>query len=83
MLEDSTTYLQLTSDPTQEFKNRLGKRVGAGNYMGVLSQKQAKFILIEHPSFPIFHSLTKLHKSNFPPALCPNESGIGSLNENL
>lgn len=67
MLTDSTTYLQLTSDPTNDCTNKFIRLVEEGVYMGegVLTQKQAKCIVVEHPSIPIFHSVPKLHKSLF------------------
>lgn len=83
MLSDINTYRKLESDPTPIFKQKLEKLIFEGLSIGVITAKQAKYLLVENPRLPVFHSLPKLHKLGFPPAMRPIVSGIDSLNENL
>lgn len=83
LLADVNTYLPIKLDPTSQFKAELTKLISEGVRIGVLTAKEASFLLVEHPQIPIFHSLPKLHKGGFPPSFRPIVSGIMSLNENM
>lgn len=50
-----------------------------GYTLGIL---ETDLMVPEHPIPTIFHSLSKIHKWGFPPAMCPIVAGTGSLNEN-
>lgn len=69
MLSDAFTYRKLESNPTNVFKAKLETLVNEGVSLGVLSEKQAKFIIVDNPRIPIYHSLPKIHKSIFPPPM--------------
>lgn len=80
ILSDTDTYLRLTSDPTQRFKQDLEKLVLEGLHLGVLTKRQAEYIIPEYPSMPIYNSLPKLPKTGFPTTFHQIVSGIFSLN---
>lgn len=83
ILEDSSTYMVLPSDPTRTFQANLKTLIQEGISLEVLSQSQADYIYVENPVTPILHGLPKVHKGVIPPPMRPIVSGIGSLNERL
>lgn len=80
MLMDSNTYQRLSSYPTHKFEQELRRLVTKGLHLGVLSKKQAEYIVPDCPHIPIFYSLPNIHKGGFPPAFRPNVLRISSLN---
>lgn len=83
MLNDKFTYCSLTSDPTEEITILLDHILQEGVSFGILSDRQRENLLVKDPICPIFHTLSKTHKNNFPPPLRPIIAGIGSLTENI
>lgn len=54
-----------------------------GVSMGIMTDKQAEYLVPQHPQTAVFHSFPKIHKGGFPPSIHPIVAGINSLNERL
>lgn len=73
----------IRSNPSATFKQELSRLIDEGIQRGILSNREEKFLMVEHPQVSSFHSLPKWHIGGFPPAkFRPIVSGIMSLNEN-
>lgn len=62
MLSDTDTYLKLKSNPTISFQTELQKLVSEGAHLGILSPRQAAYMVVKCPITAVFHSLPKIHK---------------------
>lgn len=83
LLSDTSTYIKLQGDPTAKYKDLLRLHINEGVCKGVITNKQAEYIIPKFPTISVFHSFPKTHKPSFPPKFRPIVSGIGSLHENL
>lgn len=54
-----------------------------GLHLGILTKKQAEYIITDRPRIQVFLYLPKLHRGGFPTSFRPIVSGISSLNKNL
>ncbi|XP_068098889.1 uncharacterized protein [Hyperolius riggenbachi] len=82
-LDDKETYQILPGDPTARFQVELKKLLNLGVSLGVFSEKERDYLMVETPIVPIFHHLPKVHKPDVPPRGRPIVAGIGSLGERL
>lgn len=83
LLQDESTYMKLPSNPTKTFQVTLGGLVQEEVSLGILSQNQADYILVENPVTPILHGLPRVHKGIIPPLMRPMVSGIMHLISSL
>lgn len=83
MLEDTSTYTKLILNPTNTYQLQLAKLVEEGLALGVISPRQAEYIIVENVVTPIMHALPKIHKNVSPPPMQPILLGIESMNEHL
>lgn len=49
-------------------QEQLNKLIKEGVHMGVMTDKQADYILMRYLSIPVFHSFPKIHKPGFLPS---------------
>ncbi|XP_071983969.1 uncharacterized protein [Engystomops pustulosus] len=82
-LDNKDFYVQLPSDPTQVFKNKIDRTLKAALDCGIINKKENKFLTVDNPKIPTFYMLPKIHKSLQEPPGRPIVSGIGGLNEKL
>uniref|UniRef100_A0A803JYE2 Helix-turn-helix domain-containing protein n=1 Tax=Xenopus tropicalis TaxID=8364 RepID=A0A803JYE2_XENTR len=82
-LSDTDTYTPLDKDPTDYFQKLLGDLLSEGLSTGILSNKEYDYLHCTNPTIPIFHTLSKVHKSLEDVKGRPIVAGIGSLNEGL
>lgn len=83
MLADTTSYEQLTNDPTHSTRNALKSLVDIGRSNGWISQDTAEFLINEHPRLPVIYGLPKIHKGTNPLKFRPIVSGSGSITQPL
>lgn len=83
ILSDVHTYRALSYNPTSVFQNKIRDLLQEGVSLGVLTERMAQDLYVDHPIVPLYHSLPKVHKGTFPPPMRPIVAGIGSLNERL
>lgn len=81
MLGNKSIYTELSSDPTDRFKQELRGLLDLGVREGIFTRPLAEKMFIANPTVPVFHSLPKIHKEIFSPPLRPIVAGIGSLGE--
>lgn len=76
LLTDTTTYTRLSRHPTPAYKDHLVTHIKAGVAQGVITQRQAEYIISKFPAIPVFHLFPKTHKTCFPPSFRPIVSAI-------
>ncbi|XP_063781355.1 SCO-spondin-like [Pseudophryne corroboree] len=82
-LNNKDFYKPLTRDPTPDFLKDLQHILDDAWADGVISKDEFNFLLVKHPTIPIYYHLPKIHKSLRSPPGRPIISGIGSLTSNL
>lgn len=83
MLSDASTYRVLHADPTKTYRPLLKSLIDGGVSLGLITHKEADYMIPQHLIMSIFNSFPKIHKEDYPPPFRPIVAGIGSLNENL
>uniref|UniRef100_A0A8C5PTL5 Reverse transcriptase domain-containing protein n=1 Tax=Leptobrachium leishanense TaxID=445787 RepID=A0A8C5PTL5_9ANUR len=83
ILGDTTTYKRLNKNPTEDIKQRFTDYIDQGYALGILNNKEFKYIKVDHPRVPVFYFLPKIHKNIEKPPGRPIVSGVGSVSNRL
>ena len=82
-LQDSSTYIKLRGNPTNEYKEELIDLVQRGRDKGVLHKREFKYLVPDNCRVPIIYTIPKIHKDPLRPPGRPIINGIQSINARL
>lgn len=82
ILEDTTYYKALDTDPTEPFKGELFMLVEEDFANGLLTKDEKELLNVFNPEVPHFYHLSNIHKALTDPRDRPIISGIHSLTSN-
>lgn len=66
-LNDTSSYVKISSDPTRFILNIVRIMVHKAFSLDYFTKDLADFLIVEHPTVPLFYLLPKIHKPSFPP----------------
>lgn len=79
LLDDTSTYKPLPSDPLVKLKAELTTWVNNGVAQHILDNKEAQYLIPREPCTPVLYIVPKIHKNKDKPPGRPIINGIGSL----
>lgn len=82
-LNDSSSYVKLTSDPTRSIMNLEKVTVHEALSLDFITKDISDYLINEHPRVPRFYLLPKIHKPDFPPRGRPIVATQDSILENI
>uniref|UniRef100_A0A8C5QWP4 Reverse transcriptase domain-containing protein n=1 Tax=Leptobrachium leishanense TaxID=445787 RepID=A0A8C5QWP4_9ANUR len=83
ILNDPETYIKLRKDPTEDIVAKFHQYLDEGEMVGILNDKEHKYLKILHPQRPTFYHLPKVHKDPVNPPGRPIISGIDSISSRV
>lgn len=83
LLSDVDTYQLLQGDPTSQYKSALIQLINEGMDLGILTAKEAAYLVPSAPRLATLYYLPKVHKNPSRPPGRPIVSGVDSLTSRL
>lgn len=71
MLSDTDTYRVLHVDPTETFRPLLKSLIDGEVSLGLIAQREADYMIPQHPFMSIFHSFRKDTQGGFSSSIPP------------
>uniref|UniRef100_A0A8C5W849 Helix-turn-helix domain-containing protein n=1 Tax=Leptobrachium leishanense TaxID=445787 RepID=A0A8C5W849_9ANUR len=79
ILGDERTYIKLKNNPIIEIRNNLHTLLQDGRDKEILTEREFRYLMIEHIKTPHFYILPKIHKNATKPPGRPIIAGINSI----
>lgn len=79
LVHDAETYEKFGGNPTNKFKAKLRCLVKNAQYEGIVTKKEARYLVPDAPRVPVIYQLPKIHKNPVKPPGRPIVSGMDSL----
>lgn len=67
MVEDSTTYKKIKSNPTKKYKTQLKKLTKKTRKQGILDKREYRYSIPDTPRLPVIYQVPKVHKNQTDP----------------